>query len=240
MIENLGGRLQEIREEERKYHEALYENQKLFAKGSWLAKPVRTVMEALENFAAYDYVRVLDLGCGVGRNSIPIAQFLQARSGEVVCVDLLVSALSKLEVYSREYGVGEQIRTMQSDIGDYAIAPDEYDYIVAISSLEHVESERMLVSVLGRMARGTRRCGVNCIIMSANIRETDALTGEKLEPYMELNLSEERLRQILSSAYPGWETLYTTTKALQFEIERNGRDILLTSDCVTFVVRKES
>ncbi|QTH45783.1 methyltransferase [Cohnella sp. LGH] len=98
MIENLGGRLQEIREEERKYHEALYENQKLFAKGSWLAKPVRTVMEALESFAAYDYVRVLDLGCGVGRNSIPIAQFLQARSGEVVCVDLLVSALSKLEV----------------------------------------------------------------------------------------------------------------------------------------------
>jgi len=240
MIVKDDDRLRKIRDEERKYHEALYANQKLFSEGSWLAKPVRTVTDFLNYFESYACVHALDLGCGVGRNSIPIAEALRSRSGKVVCVDLLASALARLTEYSREYGVSQYIETVQSDIGDYPIADDEYDYIVAVSSLEHVDSERTLASVLERMARGTRHRGVNCIIMNADIQEIDRLTGAELEPYMELNLSEDRLRSVVSSAYSGWKLEYTTTKALEFEIERDGREILLRSDCVTFVWRNTS
>lgn len=38
-------RLSLIREEEKKYHEACYDQYKLFEEGSWLHKPVKTVME---------------------------------------------------------------------------------------------------------------------------------------------------------------------------------------------------
>lgn len=41
-------RITKIRDEERKYHEACYENYKLFEEGSWLSKPVKTVMDQLK------------------------------------------------------------------------------------------------------------------------------------------------------------------------------------------------
>ncbi|WP_369810001.1 class I SAM-dependent methyltransferase [Gracilibacillus caseinilyticus] len=92
------------------------------------------------------YVRVLDLGCGVGRNSIPIAQRLN--KGTVVCVDLLPSAIEKLEYYSHKFEVEEFIESVRSDIGNYTINENEFDLIIAVSSLEHLVSEDILEEVL--------------------------------------------------------------------------------------------
>jgi cyclopropane fatty-acyl-phospholipid synthase-like methyltransferase len=86
-------RIRMIRDEERKYHESCYSQNKLYEAGSWLHKQVRTVMETLDRFDAEGALQVLDLGCGIGRNSIPIAELLKRQGGTVVCVDLLESAL---------------------------------------------------------------------------------------------------------------------------------------------------
>lgn len=91
-------------------------------------------------------MQVLDLGSGVGRNSIPIAQKIQNASGTVTCVDLLDSALTKLQTYSKEYGVINNMKTEQAAIENYYIQRNTYDYIVAVSSLEHVQSEEDLKS----------------------------------------------------------------------------------------------
>lgn len=93
-------RLELIRKEEMKYHDFCYENYKLFEEGSWLYKPVKTVMDLLPIFKNHEKIRVLDLGSGVGRNSIPIAQEIKNKNGKVVCIDLLDSALDKLKLYS--------------------------------------------------------------------------------------------------------------------------------------------
>jgi RimJ/RimL family protein N-acetyltransferase/ubiquinone/menaquinone biosynthesis C-methylase UbiE len=233
-------RISKIREEERKYHDACYENYKLFEEGSWLSKPVKTVMDTLSYFDAHDDVTVLDLGCGVGRNSIPVAKALKHKGGKVVCVDILPSALTKLLAYSEQYDVRDQIETNLSDIGDYEIAPDIFDYIVAVSSLEHVDSEQTFERVLNKIALGTKVNGVNCLIVNANLQEIDTLTGEELTPLIELNLTSEHLHDILNKQYVGWEILLTTLKKLTFNIERNGRQILLKTDCLTYVVRKNT
>ncbi|WP_436244966.1 class I SAM-dependent methyltransferase [Paenibacillus sp. LjRoot56] len=233
-------RITKIREEERKYHDACYENYRLFEDGSWLSKPVKTVMDTLSYFEEYDDVTVLDLGCGVGRNSIPIAEALKHRSGKVVCVDIMESALTKLLVYSEQFDVNGQIETHLSDIGDYEIAPDTFDYIVAVSSLEHVDSEQTFERVLNKIALGTKVNGVHCLIVNSNIQEIDKLTGEELAPLIELNLTTEHLQVILKKQYEGWENLLMTLKKLTFDIERNGRQILLKTDCLTYVVRKKS
>ena len=54
-----------------------YEQYKLFEIGSWLYKPVKTVMDLMDHFEGQNNLQVLDLGSGIGRNSIPIAQIIK-------------------------------------------------------------------------------------------------------------------------------------------------------------------
>ncbi|XEC93807.1 class I SAM-dependent methyltransferase [Paenibacillus tarimensis] len=232
-------RIDYIREEEKKYHETCFDNYNLFEKGSWLHKPVKTVMDLLSLFEGKEEIRILDLGSGVGRNSIPVAEQLKGRKGQVVCVDLLETALSKLKAYSKEYGVEDYIKTIGCDIGEYDICPNHYDMIVAVSTLEHVRSKDILESVLARMADGTKLNGVNCIIMNTNVKETDLMTGQKLDALIEVNMSTEQSRDILHQAYAGWDILKSLVKPLEFEIQRDGKPVLLKTDCVTLVTRKK-
>ncbi|MZQ87161.1 methyltransferase domain-containing protein [Paenibacillus sp. 5J-6] len=231
-------RIVRIRAEERKYHEACYDNYTLFEAGTWLHKPVRSVMDTLDFFDDYESLSVLDLGCGVGRNSIPIAERLQGKSGNVVCVDLLQSALDRLMRYSEDHGVSSRIRPYLSDIADYDIPVDHFDYIVAVSVIEHVESESKLASLLSNMALGTKNGGITCIIMNSNIEEVDAESGEHLEALMEINLTTEQASAYLKKAFEGWTVLKSTIKPLVFNIEREMRNILLKTDCITWIVQK--
>lgn len=43
-------RIERIRSGEKKYHDACYENHRLFEPGTWLHRPVRTVLETLAYF----------------------------------------------------------------------------------------------------------------------------------------------------------------------------------------------
>lgn len=139
-----------IRGEEKKYHDFCYDNYKLFKQGSWLYKPVKTVVDLLPLFESKENLKVLDLGSGVGRNSIPIAEKIKDYGGKVVCVDLLDSAIEKLKKYIKEFGVESIIETVKADIGHYKIKKDEFDYIIAVSSLEHISTEEVLILFFNR------------------------------------------------------------------------------------------
>ncbi|NIK80028.1 ubiquinone/menaquinone biosynthesis C-methylase UbiE [Paenibacillus castaneae] len=232
------GRIAKIREEERKYHESCYENYKLFEAGTWLHKPVKTVMDHLMQFQDNENISILDLGSGVGRNSIPMAETLKHRSGRVVCVDILESALNKLMNYSDHYDVKPYIEPVLCEIEDYNITENHFHYIVAVSTLEHVKSEALFVEVLMNMAAGTLPNGINCIIFNTNCRETDIRTGQDLQVFMEVNLSTEKAIHLFNDAYKGWQVIDMIIKKLEFTIERNGVPIRLTSDCLTYVAKK--
>lgn len=91
-------RLTRIRSEEKKYHDYCYDTYDLFEPDSWLHKPVTTVINLINQYKDHEYISILDLGAGVGRNSIPIAESFKSGNGKVVCVDLLESAIEKLIV----------------------------------------------------------------------------------------------------------------------------------------------
>ncbi|RDU38005.1 class I SAM-dependent methyltransferase [Neobacillus piezotolerans] len=228
-----------IRKEEKLYHDFCYENYRLFEQGSWLHKPVQTVMDLLPFLKGKLNCRVLDLGCGVGRNSIPIAEEIKGSNGKVICVDLLPSAIEKLDEYRKEFNVEDVIELEQADIADYQIKTGGYDLIIAVSSLEHVSSEGKLDQVLKNMSAGTKSGGINCIILNSQVRETDLKTGEELEAMMEVNVSTEIMERKLFLNYVGWDVLKHLVKPLEYTIVRGDREVLLTTNAVTYVVRKK-
>ncbi|MFD1957586.1 class I SAM-dependent methyltransferase [Paenibacillus thailandensis] len=231
-------RIARIREAERRYHDDCYENEVLFQEGSWLHKPVKTVMELFDQTVPRNDMRLLDLGCGVGRNSIPLALKLLGSGGKIVCVDLLESAIRHLSGYSRQYGVSTMLETHIADIGAFPIEPGQYDYIYSVSALEHLDSAATFDRVLTDMIEGTREQGIHCLIISSNISETEPATGERLEPMFELLMDTETLNGLLYSKYDGWRVIKHTVKPYETEIAREGKPVRLRGDVVTWAAQK--
>lgn len=229
-------RINSIREAEKNYHDYCYDQYSLFTEGSWLHKPVKTVLDYMDFLEGIEEVKILDLGSGIGRNSIPMAQKLD--KGKVVCVDILDSAIQKLSLYSQRFGVEDRIYPIKEDIACFEIQKCAFHYIVAVSSIEHVDSEVCLDLVLNRMVKGTMRGGINCLVVNSNVQEIDIKSGKKLEPMMEVNLSTDHMLEKLRETYSKWDELTMQVKPLEYKIQRNENDILMKTNAVTFVVRK--
>jgi cyclopropane fatty-acyl-phospholipid synthase-like methyltransferase len=227
-----------IREEEKKYHEQYFEDNSLYEKGSWLEEPEPRILKFLSLLNMKEPVQILDLGCGVGRNSIPMARMVKDSGGCVICVDLLQKALDQLDIYSKQYKVDSTITTQLADIGNYSFQEAIYDYIVAASSLEHVKSESVLKKVLNSMVKGTKAAGINLIYMNTNIEEITISSGVERQPLFEILISNDEMLAILREAYHGWEELYVTDQPLELEISRDDTPVMLKADHLVFAARK--
>ncbi len=231
-------RIDEIRRSEKESHETLYKNNMLFEEGSFLYKPVKTVMDILPLLADEKAVRVLDLGCGVGRNSIPIAQYFADKNCLIDCVDLLDIAIEKLEEYSSQYGVSNSIVKYISSIEDFEITEDTYNLVIAVSALEHVAAEKDFIDVLDKVKHGTKQNGIICLAVNTEVVETDIKNGTLLDVQFEVNMSTVDLKDILFKTFRNFKTLKSTVVPQKYEIKRDERDILISTQVVTFVVQK--
>ncbi|KKC46568.1 hypothetical protein VE23_04630 [Paenibacillus sp. D9] len=213
---------EEARESEKTYHAHLYETEEILKPGSWLSQPIPAVMESLELvIAGNPNPAVLDLGCGSGRNAIPIAMRLQeAGAGRLIGTDLLEEAVSKLTENARKYGVEKEVEAVQCDAEEADYEPDSYDYVVACGCLEHVSSEDALRAVIGRLQQATVSGGIHCLSMNTGISETAAATGEELDAKIELNLSEDEAYRLLSDVYADWTLLREERNDVAIEEEK--------------------
>lgn len=229
-------RLSAIRQAERISHEKTYGANGLYQPGSWLAKPVRTVLELLLLLEGRENFRALDLGCGVGRNAIPVARAFPR--GQVDCVDILPTAIEKLEENAEKYGVSGIIRGTVSGIDGFPVDPGGYDLILAISALEHTDSEEALLDKLREIRDGLRPGGIFCLVMNTSVRERDKATGAELAPQFEIDLSTAQLQAALTRVFGGWEVLKSTVVPQKYDIPRETAVSCLETEVVTLAVRK--
>lgn len=230
--------IQSIRESERRSHTELYSSEELYKEGSWLNKPIKTVTDLFTLFEGCKEIRALDLGSGVGRNSIAIAKEFKNISCQVDCVDILELAIEKLEENAKRFGVGPCVNGVVSPIEDFAIETDTYDLILAVSALEHIDSRASFVEKLKEMRDGIKTGGVVCLVINSEVREKNKATGEVLYPQFEVNLPTEELKEILQRAFEGWEIIKSTVREQQYDIPRDGCVSELTTNVVTFAARK--
>jgi SAM-dependent methyltransferase len=226
----------QARRKEIEYHEKFYAETKLFQQGSWLSRPVQVVLDNLSRLEK-DNIQILDLGCGVGRNSIPIAQQIQACKGKVHCIDLLPSAIKLLHHYAEHYGVTDTIIAQTVDIENFPIKKNTFDYIIACSCLEHISSETAFVAKLQEMKAGTKDGGINCVLMSSEVKEINVLSGDEQEGLIELNLSTEQVFSYLRELYSNWDVFIEKCVQQEIQEERDGNAIIFRSNWITFVAQ---
>ncbi len=231
-------RIHAIREAERASHTQLYTSAGLFQQGSWLEKPVKTVMDLCAHFDKTAQMRILDLGCGVGRNAIPLAAYFKSGSCRVDCVDLLPVAVQKLNGNADRFGVRDAINAMVSAIETFPIQENCYDLIVSVSALEHVESEAAFVNKLKEIGDGLKENGIVCLIVNSDVREYDPAAKEMREPQFEVNLSAAKLLELFHGFFP-WKILVQKVKMQEYTIPRGDLSVKLTTNVVSFAARKE-
>lgn len=231
-------KLQSIRESERHSHMKLYSDKELYKEDSWLQKPIQTVTELFPLFAECERFRALDLGCGVGRNSIAIAKQFQDVPCRIDCVDILKFAMEKLVKNAERFGVEKAIWGIGCPMEEFEIIPNVYDLILAVSALEHIDSRESFVKKLEEMREGIKAQGVACLVINSEVRERNKETGEELVPQFEVNLPTEELQEILQGFFAGWEVLKSTVREQKYDIPREGCISELSTKVVTYVVRR--
>ncbi len=231
-------RLARIRESERKSHTEIYTNEKLYQTDSWLQRPIKTVREIIPFFDGYEKLRVLDLGCGVGRNSIYIAEQFIDIDCVIDCVDLLDIAIEKLLKNAAEHNVSSRINGIINSIEEYKIQKSSYDLIMAISALEHIDTQDSFLRKLLEIRDGVHKNGIVCLVVNSDITETCVETNKPMDAQFEVNLSSEMIRAILSECFYDWEILKTATVPQQYDIPRESYTSRLNTNVITYVARK--
>ena len=235
----MNSRVVKIRENERKSHIEIYKNEALYSSDSWLGKPIKTVKDIMPYFQENKSLRVLDLGCGVGRNSIYIADKCASKECQIDCVDILEIAIDNLQKNANEHSVSNIIHGFVDTIEHFPITKDTYDLIIAVSALEHVESEEVFLRKLHEIKKGIKPDGIVCLVVNSEVREKRKDTDEELEPQFEVNLFSEELQSYLDDIFSEFVTIKNTLSFQEYDIPRDEITSHLTTKVITYVGRRQ-
>ncbi|MBT5875329.1 MAG: class I SAM-dependent methyltransferase [Candidatus Latescibacteria bacterium] len=224
------------REETLRYHQSFYAAHLLYEPGTWLHTPAPYIMQVVDHLPRNQACKVLDIGSGVGRHCIALAQQLPPNSS-IVAVDILPLAIEKLMKNARKYGVAKSLTAVVADIEDFPIASNSIDLVISCSALEHVSSKDVLRSRLADLQSGTRDHGIHCFMINTDFREISA-AGEELFGTIEFALSLGEASSLIEELYSSWDILDQSTKRWEVSEYRGDDRYNVVSTCLQILARK--
>lgn len=230
--------LESIRAKERRSHEDIYSSANLYQEGSWLCRPIKAVTELYHLFENYEKLRILDLGCGVGRNCIATAEHFREIDCLIECVDILDLAIEKLIENTQTRELSESIIPIISSIDDYSIEKNTYDWIMAVSALEHMDRVASFYEKLTEIRDGLRPGGIITLVINSEIREYDKSTKQSIPAQFEVNLPTKNILDMLHGVFAGWQILRETVSVQCYDIPRDDFLSELHTQVIGFSAKK--
>jgi len=133
-----------------------------YDRGNDWGRPRATILKVareLQQAFGTPEIRVLDLACGNGRYTIPLAE-LGAR---VDCVDFSRVAIDQLQARAARNHVLDLVRAQCEDVRRFIVVPFSYHLVLASGLFEYLE-EQELRAVIRRVQTGTVAGGINALI----------------------------------------------------------------------------
>jgi len=219
-----------------RYHQEFYRDHRVFEPGSWLYRPSPFVLRSLNELPRERSVVVYDLGCGVGRHTIPIARAVAAGS-QVIGMDLLPIAATQLEANAAAAGVSDKVQAVVADLELVTFPTGSADLMVGCSALEHVSSFRAFEELLGRLQVATRVGGLHCLVIGSDKYEVDS-AGVTRPALVEFRLSTDEVTRLLHRRYADWTWLENSRGTFTVDESRDGAAYQLHSTCVRLLARR--
>lgn len=119
----------------------------------WGVQPSRSCLEVLKIFPPDIGIRLMDIGCGEGRNAV----FFARNGYNVTAFDLSQRGVEKTQILAQKAGVNIQV--FQADIKDYRLS-EEFQIIFSTGTLQYIPSE-LRTEVLSNYKRFTAPNGIN-------------------------------------------------------------------------------
>ena len=102
----------------------------------WLKKPVPFIVDSLSLLKEHEARIVLDLGCGVGRNSI----YLGKEGFGVIGVDISRSALKKAKAWAKIEGV-PSVTVLRCSMTNLPFVRQTFHAVISVSVIHHAAKE---------------------------------------------------------------------------------------------------
>ena len=104
----------------------------------WLKKPVPFVVDSSSLFREYEAQIFLDLGCGMGRNSI----YLGKEGFDVIGVDVSRSALKKTKAWAKIEGV-PSMAVLRCSMTNLPFVRQTFHVVISVSVIHHAVKEEI-------------------------------------------------------------------------------------------------
>lgn len=94
--------------------------------------------------------RVLEVGCGVGAQTVPLAR--RSPDADITAIDISESSLDVARRRTKEAGI-ENVQFQQADLFDLAFEADSFDHVFVCFVLEHLAEPLQALAEMKRLLR---------------------------------------------------------------------------------------
>lgn len=138
------------------------------------------VMENIQFLKENNVKKILDLGCGAGRHSIPLAE----AGFEVTGVDIAPKALKLLNTKKQDL----PIKTIEAEMDELPFVDETFDAIVCINVIHHAKLEK-IKKTISEMHRVLKKGGFILLdILSTSNFRTGKPDAKEIEPNTYINV----------------------------------------------------